>query len=236
MRVEFHPKSKGYGSRRKKGRKLPAHVVLSESPSRSPSWPPRRPLSPRSAAPIVLGHIGVQGPSECRAAPLPGQVQSVSPRNRAALPVGQLAAALGSRTRNSLDQEDESQWLGVTCGHCQVPCDAAAAGSHSGDSFRYCDDASDRGRCDSRGVDISVPQASTLDGPPPLQGEAERLISRCLTHERPVALIQASVAVLDASLKSLGHEFPAGESSRSDKIRRMLQLTDELRRRCAECD
>lgn len=63
-----------------------------------------------------------------------------------------------------------------------------------------------------------------------LQGDdIDRLIARCMTHERPAALVQASAALLEACLRKLGQEAPLGEK-RSDRIRRMLQLTDELRR------
>lgn len=50
-----------------------------------------------------------------------------------------------------------------------------------------------------------------------------------MTQERPAALVQASAALLDACIMRLGEEAPGGEK-RSDKIRRMLRLTDELRR------
>jgi len=59
--------------------------------------------------------------------------------------------------------------------------------------------------------------------------EANRLIARCMTHERPAALVQANAAVLDTCLVMLGEEADASER-RSDKIRKMLRLTDELRR------
>mmetsp|Transcript_63372 Transcript_63372/g.151233 ORF Transcript_63372/g.151233 Transcript_63372/m.151233 type:complete len:424 (+) Transcript_63372:113-1384(+) len=100
-------------------------------------------------------------------------------------------------------------------------------------------DSKIRGRCLDRG------SPSRLD-------EVDRLIARCMTHERPVALVQANAAILDACAERLVSEAPgsiaggvplpddlrqsipqSGEG-RSDKIRRMLRLTDELRRRHAE--
>lgn len=59
--------------------------------------------------------------------------------------------------------------------------------------------------------------------------DVERLIARCMTHERPTALVKATAALLDAASAHLGEEGQPGEK-RSDKIRRMLRLTDELRR------
>lgn len=63
----------------------------------------------------------------------------------------------------------------------------------------------------------------------PSSADAKRLIARCMTHERPTALLQANAAVLNACIARLGEEVLPGEK-RSDKIRRMLRLTDELRR------
>jgi len=96
-----------------------------------------------------------------------------------------------------------------------------------------------RGRCLDRG------STARLD-------EVDRLIARCMTHERPVALVQANAAILDACAERLTSEEPGSiaggaplpdhlrqfaqqpDEGRSDKIRRMLRLTDELRRRNAE--
>jgi len=51
-----------------------------------------------------------------------------------------------------------------------------------------------------------------------------------MTQERGPALVQASAALLDACSARLGEgEVPENEK-RSDKIRRMLRLTDGLRR------
>mmetsp|Transcript_12160 Transcript_12160/g.32191 ORF Transcript_12160/g.32191 Transcript_12160/m.32191 type:complete len:150 (+) Transcript_12160:90-539(+) len=61
----------------------------------------------------------------------------------------------------------------------------------------------------------------------------EALLSRCCTHERPVALTQASSVVLDAFSAHLGESSKLGES-RSDKMRRVLKLTDNLRQQFAE--
>eukprot|EP00927_Polykrikos_kofoidii_P026646 TRINITY_DN23690_c0_g1_i1.p1 TRINITY_DN23690_c0_g1~~TRINITY_DN23690_c0_g1_i1.p1 ORF type:complete len:448 (+),score=44.16 TRINITY_DN23690_c0_g1_i1:147-1346(+) len=60
--------------------------------------------------------------------------------------------------------------------------------------------------------------------------EVDRLIARCMTQERPAALVQASAALLDAGAAKLNAEVPESGEKRSDKIRRMLRLTDELRR------
>lgn len=59
--------------------------------------------------------------------------------------------------------------------------------------------------------------------------DVDRLIARCMTHERPAVLMQAGSALLDACIARLGEEVPPTEK-RSDRIRRMLRLTDELRR------
>lgn len=59
--------------------------------------------------------------------------------------------------------------------------------------------------------------------------DVERLIARCMTHERPKALVQANVTLLDSCIMKLGEKVPTGEN-RSDRIRLMLRLTDELRR------
>lgn len=59
--------------------------------------------------------------------------------------------------------------------------------------------------------------------------DVDRLVARCMTHERPKALVQASPALLNACIVRLGEEAPA-EEKRSDLIRRMLRLTDEIRR------
>lgn len=74
-------------------------------------------------------------------------------------------------------------------------------------------------------------QGGGVSDPPagPTSVDVERLIARCMTHERPAALVQANAALLDACSMRLGEEAPDGEK-RSDKIRRMLRLTDELRR------
>lgn len=42
-------------------------------------------------------------------------------------------------------------------------------------------------------------------------------------------MVQANASLLDACITMLGEETTAGET-RSDKIRRMLRLTDKLRR------
>eukprot|EP00929_Paragymnodinium_shiwhaense_P058875 TRINITY_DN29494_c0_g1_i1.p1 TRINITY_DN29494_c0_g1~~TRINITY_DN29494_c0_g1_i1.p1 ORF type:complete len:533 (-),score=108.51 TRINITY_DN29494_c0_g1_i1:81-1679(-) len=65
--------------------------------------------------------------------------------------------------------------------------------------------------------------------------EVDRLIARCMTQERPAALVQASAALLDAAALQLGGEqelqaCAEGGEKKSEKIRRMLRLTDELRR------
>jgi len=70
--------------------------------------------------------------------------------------------------------------------------------------------------------------------PPPCErprscDDVDRLIARCMTHERPTALVQASVVLLDSCIVKLGETVPAGEK-RSDRIRLMLRLTEELRR------
>mmetsp|Transcript_84995 Transcript_84995/g.245449 ORF Transcript_84995/g.245449 Transcript_84995/m.245449 type:complete len:172 (+) Transcript_84995:51-566(+) len=57
---------------------------------------------------------------------------------------------------------------------------------------------------------------------------AQRLLKRCMTHERPIALTQAGAATLDACFELLGVQAEAGWT-RSDKIRRLLAVTDELR-------
>lgn len=62
---------------------------------------------------------------------------------------------------------------------------------------------------------------------------AERLLLRCLTHERPIALQQASIATLDACTELLGDKAKPDES-RSMKIRRLLCLTNDLRKQCAK--
>jgi len=54
-----------------------------------------------------------------------------------------------------------------------------------------------------------------------------------MTQERAPALVQASAALLDACALKLGEEALEGEK-KSDKIRRMLRLTDEIRRYNAE--
>eukprot|EP00401_Gymnodinium_catenatum_P077631 CAMPEP_0117583018 /NCGR_PEP_ID=MMETSP0784-20121206/66763_1 /TAXON_ID=39447 /ORGANISM="" /LENGTH=340 /DNA_ID=CAMNT_0005383621 /DNA_START=72 /DNA_END=1094 /DNA_ORIENTATION=- len=59
--------------------------------------------------------------------------------------------------------------------------------------------------------------------------DVDRLIARCMTHERPAALVQAPAALLDACAAKLGEQAKEGEK-RNDKLRRMLRLTDELRR------
>lgn len=71
-----------------------------------------------------------------------------------------------------------------------------------------------------------VRPAEAPSGPTP--ADVERLIAQCMTQERPTALVKASAALLDACSLKLGQEGAEGEK-RSDKIRRMLRLTDELR-------
>lgn len=63
--------------------------------------------------------------------------------------------------------------------------------------------------------------------------EVERLIARCMTQERPKALVEATAALLDACAVKLGEQVMSNEK-RSDKIRRLLRLTDELRRANAD--
>lgn len=63
--------------------------------------------------------------------------------------------------------------------------------------------------------------------------EVERLVARCMTQERPKALMEATAALLDACAVKYGEQVLADEK-RSDKIRRLLRLTDELRRANAD--
>jgi hypothetical protein len=77
-------------------------------------------------------------------------------------------------------------------------------------------------------------QLGQSGSPPPWErprscDDVDRLIARCMTHERPTALVQASVVLLDSCIVKLGEKGPAGEK-RSDRIRLMLRLTEELRR------
>lgn len=78
------------------------------------------------------------------------------------------------------------------------------------------------GACAERGARPETPQLACAS-------DVDRLVARCMTHERPAALVQASAGLLDAASALLGEEALLGEK-RSDKIRRMLRLTDELRR------
>jgi len=74
--------------------------------------------------------------------------------------------------------------------------------------------------------------STSLQGSAPTAGlgdAVDRLIARCMTHERPTSLVQASAVLLDACIMRLGEEVIANEK-RSDRIRRMLRLTDEIRR------
>lgn len=61
----------------------------------------------------------------------------------------------------------------------------------------------------------------------------DHLIARCMTHERPTALVQASSVLLQACIVRLGEEASPNER-KSDSIRRMLRLTDSIRRYNAE--
>lgn len=73
----------------------------------------------------------------------------------------------------------------------------------------------------SRPFQIALPQSQ-------LEAQRDRLIALCMTQERPKALLEASAVILDASSIKLGAKVQPGEM-RSEKIRRMLCLTDELR-------
>mmetsp|Transcript_62075 Transcript_62075/g.134716 ORF Transcript_62075/g.134716 Transcript_62075/m.134716 type:complete len:275 (-) Transcript_62075:105-929(-) len=80
-----------------------------------------------------------------------------------------------------------------------------------------------------RGDDGGLPQESCSAARGPTEHEVDRFIARCITHERSAALVQANAAMLDACIARLGEKGSTGEK-RSEKIRRMLRLTDELRR------
>eukprot|EP00931_Biecheleriopsis_adriatica_P005552 TRINITY_DN107052_c0_g1_i1.p1 TRINITY_DN107052_c0_g1~~TRINITY_DN107052_c0_g1_i1.p1 ORF type:complete len:296 (+),score=42.26 TRINITY_DN107052_c0_g1_i1:113-1000(+) len=84
-----------------------------------------------------------------------------------------------------------------------------------------------RGACASSASSSSSSSSSTSE---PKAADVDHLIARCMTHERPRALVQANAALLDACAKKLGVEAIGEGETRSDKIRRMLQLTDVLRR------
>jgi len=81
-------------------------------------------------------------------------------------------------------------------------------------------------RCSERSTCADQGSLAAHKGP---GDDVDRLIARCMTHERPSALMQAGSALLDACIARLGEEVPPTEK-RSDRIRRMLRLTDELRR------
>ncbi|CAE8737545.1 unnamed protein product, partial [Polarella glacialis] len=53
-----------------------------------------------------------------------------------------------------------------------------------------------------------VPSGSAASGAPaePTAADVDRLIARCLTHERPTALVQASKELLNACIEKLGEQ------------------------------
>mmetsp|Transcript_27383 Transcript_27383/g.63913 ORF Transcript_27383/g.63913 Transcript_27383/m.63913 type:complete len:183 (-) Transcript_27383:77-625(-) len=73
-------------------------------------------------------------------------------------------------------------------------------------------------------------------GSTPSASDVEGLLQRCLTHERPQALLSASNDLLDAALLHLGHPASScADHTRSDKLRKLLQLTNAMRAEQA-CD
>eukprot|EP00928_Gymnodinium_smaydae_P040679 TRINITY_DN27568_c0_g1_i2.p2 TRINITY_DN27568_c0_g1~~TRINITY_DN27568_c0_g1_i2.p2 ORF type:complete len:223 (+),score=46.19 TRINITY_DN27568_c0_g1_i2:81-671(+) len=58
--------------------------------------------------------------------------------------------------------------------------------------------------------------------------DIDRMMMRCMTSERPAALLQASNEMLDECIRMLG-EHVLTDEKRSEKIRRLLAITDELR-------
>jgi hypothetical protein len=117
-------------------------------------------------------------------------------------------------------------------------------GQYSGDAVKGHEFTEERGAvcsgvgdgCEHRSDEISAPcgergiqsAATRLNVAAP-GDEVDRLIARCMTQERPAALVQASAALLDACFIRFGEQVPVGQK-RSDRIRAMLRLTDELRR------
>lgn len=111
----------------------------------------------------------------------------------------------------------ETAWAGPE--EEKAPCPRGRRGRREGAGGKSgrCSEGS---RCSDRG------SPSVHKGP---GDDVDRLIARCMTHERPAVLMQAGSAMLDACIARLGEEAPSTEK-RSDKIRQMLRLTDQLRR------